>query len=124
MSQSNGFVFAPPQIIAAKPVYARVKFDVLFYSQIFVEAEFLRHITDSLANLVGASHAIEAEHRSSAFGRNEQSAKRLDQRRLARTVRTEESENFALLDRDAHVVNGREIPETNGEIFSGYRCIH
>src|SRR5262245_47666424 len=98
MRQRDGFVFPPPQIIAAKPVNAGVKFDVLFHCQVFVEAEFLRHITDSLANLVRLSHAIEAEHRSFALSRNEQTAERLDKRRLARTVRAQEAEDFALLD--------------------------
>src|SRR5215468_8093945 len=104
--------------------YAGVKFDVLDYSQVFVEAELLRHVSDALANLIGLRHAIEPEHRAFAFGRSEQSAQSFDQRRLARTVRAEEAEDFAFFDRDAHVVNGGEIAETNGQVLSCYRCVH
>src|SRR5262249_28553008 len=124
MRQRDGLVFPPPQIIAAKPVDARVKFDVLHHRQVFVEAELLRHITDSLANLGGLRHAIEAEHRASAFGRSKQAAKRFDQLPPGRVVRAEYAENFALFDRYVHAVDGGEIAETNCEVLSGYCCIH
>src|SRR5262249_61393032 len=122
MGQRDGVVFPPPQVIATKPVDAGVKFDVFDYGQVFVEAELLRHVADALANLIGLRHAIETEHRAFAFGRSEQSAQSFDQRRLARTVRAEEAEDFAFFDRDAHVVNGGENAETNGEVLECYRC--
>src|SRR5262245_32949192 len=124
MRQRDGLVFTSPLIIAAKPVDAGIKFDVLHHRQVFVEAEFLRHITDSLANLSGLRHTIEAEHRASAFRRSKQAAKRFDQCRLARTVRAEEAENFALFDSYAHVVDGGEIAEANRDVLSGYRRVH
>jgi len=57
--QRDGVVFPPPQIIAAKPVHAGVKFDVLHHGQVFVEREALRQVANVRARLLGLALDVE-----------------------------------------------------------------
>src|SRR5262249_37168778 len=75
-----------------EPVDARIERNVFRYREIFVQSELLRHVSDVTPDLRRVFSNIHTEDAACSFGRPQQTAKSLDDRRFARAVWTKEAE--------------------------------
>ena len=84
--------------LAVEAVDARIEIHVLGDGEVFVQAELLRHVAHVAADFRSIFADVHAEDAAGAFGGRQQSAKRLDDGGLARTVGAEEAEKFSFAD--------------------------
>src|SRR5689334_22824063 len=82
----------------------RVKVYVLPNSQILIETELLRHVSDRLSNFVCLAQDVEARNARVPCGRGYQSAEHSNQSRFTRSVRTEETKDFAVFNRQTEII--------------------
>src|SRR5262249_48220069 len=94
------------EMLAAETVNRREEIEVLHHGEILVEREALRHVADALANLRGVLRHVDAVDDGGARRRPEETAQHLDQCRLARPVRSEETEDGAAWNVETHVAQG------------------
>ena len=80
---------------------ARVKPDVLFHRQVFVEAEPLRHVAYLVLDAFGIAGDVEAGDIRRSGSRGKHAGEHPDRRRLARTVRPYEAEYLPVADVEA-----------------------
>src|SRR6185436_815770 len=85
--------------------------EVLLDGEIAIERERLRDVADPLPHELPFTLDVESVDRRVAFGRREQAAEDADQRRLAGSVRAEESEDLALRHFERDVVERAERAE-------------
>ena len=79
-------------------VDAGVEAEVLGDGEVFVEAEFLRHVADVALDVGGVFADVHAEDGAGAFGGRDESAEGLDDGGFAGAVGAEEAEEFAFVD--------------------------
>src|SRR5579862_1049886 len=95
-----------------------VETQVLRGGQIVVEGRVLEDEADLLPHLERVLRDIEPGDPGAARCRPQESAEHVDRRRLAGSVRAEESERLPLSDLERHGANGLEIAETAPERLS------
>jgi len=93
-------------------VELRVQFQVLCEGEFGVEGKVLRHEADAIARLQVARVERAPEKFRRAFRRRRQAGQHPHRCRLAAPVRAEESEDFAALDFEIHVIDRGEFAET------------
>jgi hypothetical protein len=71
----------------------------------------------------GLADDIVAGNRGRSRRRRKQRCQHLDERTLARTIRADQAENLALIDRQRHLIDGRQIAEFSSERGSLYSSI-
>src|SRR5579875_1946705 len=97
---------------------SRRHFGVQAHQQIFQHAERRKHLSLLKAARDAVTHHFvpcEAEHVDAVRYRRD-AAERVDQRRLAGTVRTDEREDAGVGQIEIQLVNGREAAEANGDV--------
>src|SRR6185312_12726586 len=88
-----------------QPIHPRIERDVFPNREIFVEPEFLRHISDMLPDFRGILSYVHSENAPCSFSRFQEPAQCLDDRRLSRTVWPQKTKQLSLAHLEAHVVN-------------------
>ena len=96
-------------------VAGRIEVEVLGDRQLVVYTEEIRHVSDSGVDLLALFHDVSTADVGLAFGRLEESGEDAKRRRLARAVRSHETEDLALGHLEGDVVEGRAIPIDLGE---------
>ena len=71
----------------------------------------MRHIPDVLPDLLALALHIKSIDRRLSLGRHKKTAENANQRRLARSVGTEETEDFAAWDLQGHLVQRTNVAE-------------
>ena len=95
--------------------------EILVDRQVFVERELLRHVADPLAQGGRFPGHLEAQDERIACARREQSAEHPDRRRLARTVRPEESVDLGAGDLERQSIDGGIRAEAARQAAGGDR---
>ena len=104
---------------AGDAVDAGVEADVLGDGEVFVEAEFLRHVADVALDFGGVFADVHAEDGAGALGGRDESAEGFDDGGFAGAVGAEEAEEFSLVDLEGDVADGGEVAEADGEVVGG-----
>src|SRR6516165_4576312 len=76
------------------------------HGHVGVSGRIFRQITDEPSRLDRVLHDIETTYRSRAFSWRYEAGKHPHRRGLARTIRPEETQHLAALDRERNAVNG------------------
>src|SRR5262249_15256842 len=84
-------------------------------SQVLVEREALRDVSDVAADLLAALRNIEPVHASPALRRSEEPAEDSDQRRLSRAVGTEQPVDFSPRDSQGDPIERADLSEVAGD---------
>ena len=106
------------------PLFARDAVKLRENRQVFHRAQFqvgrhrLGDDTDGLADVVRFTHNVKMVYPRRAGGRRHEGRQHADERGFTRAVRTEQSENFAVLDGKIQRVHGGEIAEAFRQIFN------
>ena len=79
----------------------------------------MRHVADATARGDVARVERLAEQQGLAFARRQQARQHLHGRGLAASVRADEAEYLAALDREAHAIDGGKVTEAACEIARG-----
>src|SRR5664280_272346 len=110
-SSRNAFCAFPSR----NAVEARGQQHVFVARQRAVRRKKLRDITDVAAHLGGLSDYVVAGNRGRSRSRRQQRRQHLDECALARAIRADEAEYFALVDRQRHFIDGSQIAEFSRE---------
>src|SRR5690606_16963205 len=106
-----------PASLAREPVDAGVEGEVLLDAEIFVEAEALGHVADTLFDALRLARDVVADDGSAPARRLEDAAQHADRRRLAGAVRAEDAEDLSLGHAQRDVAHGHEVAEAPTEVL-------
>ena len=106
----------PIALLLRHVVELRVDQQVLADAELHVARHRLRDHADRSAHVVGLANDVEAVDDRRARRRRQQRRHHADERRLARAVRPEQTEDLALLDAEAHALDGREVAEALDDV--------
>ncbi|MPN01477.1 hypothetical protein SDC9_148686 [bioreactor metagenome] len=98
-----------PAFVGSHFVKGGIKPHVFFHAQVFVQAEFLRHVADALLDFRRLLDGIESQHAGGAGGGPHQTAQGAQQRGLTGRVRTKQ----------AHDLTGRQVERHVGKCGDG-----
>src|SRR5581483_1596718 len=107
---------AAVELALRHPVQLGVEAKILGGREVVVEGGVLEHETDLTTDLVSLANDVEAGDPRHARARAHEGAQHGDRRRLAGTVRTQESVRLARRHREVHAAYGLEVPEAHGEV--------
>lgn len=82
-------------VLAGDAVHAGVKLHVFLYGKVLVKAEFLRHVPDGGLNGPRLFNGVQVQYGNGAFMRFHQPRDEADERGFSRTVRPQQSHDFA-----------------------------
>jgi hypothetical protein len=91
--------------------------DVLVHGQPFIEREALRHVADAPLDAFRVAADVDAADDGRSGCRREQSAQHPDRGGLAGAVAAKEAEDLAGTHLERHVVDGKEVAETAGQVL-------
>src|SRR5581483_3812037 len=100
-----------------KTIETGEKSDILLHGQVGVEGNFLRHVSDTCADLARLGANVKARHSCLAFARREQAAEHANGGRFPRPIGTEKPEDLAAPYLKGDMVNRRERAKTASEII-------
>ena len=115
MRQRDQLVIALLERRAAQAVPAAVEAEVLVRGQLVIEGELLRHIADHAFDLLQVARHIQAGDARLTVAGPEQAAEQADDGGFAGAIGTQETEDGALADLEADVVNGSEVAKPFGQ---------
>ncbi len=105
---------------------AAVELQILQYGEVGIEAELLRHVTDTPFDQLGIELHIVSEDGRVTGGGREDSKQHADDCRLATAIGTEQAEDRTTADLKAHIADGnqaaevsREMPHIDDEVTHG-----
>src|SRR5262249_3976547 len=101
-----------------------IEIEVLFYSQIFIEAELLRHITDASLDLRRMAAYIQTKYAPRSPARREQPAESFYYSRLSRTIRSKQTKDLASPNRETDLIDSRELAKFYCQILGNYCLFH
>src|SRR5581483_5498056 len=100
-----------------KTIETAEKSDILLHGQVGVEGNFLRHVSDTCADLTRLRANVKARHSYLAFPWRGQDAEQDNGRRVPRPIRTEKPEDLAAPYFKGVLVNCRERAKTASDII-------
>ena len=104
-----GHDLVDPRVVVAQPEVAGLDAQGFAHGEERIEHEFLRHHAERAARGAEIGHDVVAAHRDAAFVGASEAGEDADERRLARAVRTEQSEELAFFDREADALERLQI---------------
>jgi hypothetical protein len=108
----------PKAAIAAMINDMPVKLQIVFSGQAFVQPSVFEQSSAPRANLIGLRLYVEAQHFGAPARRLEQAQKQNNSRGLARSIRSEKSENDSGGDFQTKIIHRANRTEVSTQIFS------
>ena len=105
------------EIGAAQPEHLTVEFQILARVESGIQRQILRHDADQPLDLIGLFDDIVTVDAGIAFGGREQAGEHGDGRALARAVRAEQAEDFALLHGETDAFDGHVLAIFFDQVF-------
>src|SRR5664279_332086 len=113
----NGKLNARGKFARRNAIDAAEKAQILFHREVAVEREFLRHVTDPLADSFRVECYVNTGDQCAACARAQQAAKDADDRRLAGSIGPEEAHDFSACDAETDVVDGDKLAKPLDKVF-------
>src|SRR5216683_1171912 len=123
-SEGEDFLDALARPVTRDAVDTGVEAEVLGDGEVFIEAEFLRHVADVALDVGGVFADVHAEDGAGAFSGCDESAEGFDDGGFAGAVGAEEAEEFSFVDVEGDVVDCGEVTEADGEAVGGDNRSH
>ncbi len=110
-------LLALAQAFSADAIDATEEVEVLVDGHVVVEAEFLAHVADPLADVIDLADGVETEDRGSTGGGADQAKQHTHGGRFTGAVGSQEAKNLATGIGQIDMIHGHEIAEFLGQVL-------